>query len=164
MDRIKEIEERVKAATPGPWDRTTACTVRAIKDDLAVPLFESCVPYEWHRKVYTTAKVMADAHRDEVNNAEFVAHAREDVPWLLSHLSAVTAERDRIATDNSQRLLEVVRDRDQLRKALEKQLCLLRGMDDKNTGEDRCVTSYSLIRSMMRSIAETLAAAAKVQP
>ena len=59
------IQERVDAATPGPWseDRLWVAVLEHPKDDYA--------------------ELPADV--------AFVSHAREDVPWLLSELAAAEA-------------------------------------------------------------------------
>jgi len=37
------------------------------------------------------------AHAVESRDQEFIANSREDVPYLLSHIDSLTAERDRLA-------------------------------------------------------------------
>lgn len=54
-------------------------------------------------------------------NAAFVAHSREDVPWLLSHIDRLTAERDdaRADRDHWQKLAtNHAQERDSFRRTL----------------------------------------------
>ena len=68
-----EIRKRADAATPGPWivekDRYSATV-----------LTSECDEY-----------IIFDCH---TTDAEFISHAREDVPRLLDALEAAEAERD----------------------------------------------------------------------
>lgn len=76
MTRADEIRTRAEKATPGPWKIT------------------------WPSEEVEDADgrlVAADA-RQNSDNTEFIAHAREDIPWLL-------AERDRL-TKNLDTLFE----------------------------------------------------------
>lgn len=87
---LAAIAARIAAATPGPWEVNSTTgdsdwgeyTVYGIKgvDDAT----------------FTCDDAPAFAHSDGMNraDADFVAHAREDIPALLDALAAVTAERD----------------------------------------------------------------------
>lgn len=78
-EREGEIAARVEAAHPGPWRRS---------DDEG----------SLERYVLSEDDLMAISFGYRGNNtqaeANFVAHAREDVPALLAELAAVRAERD----------------------------------------------------------------------
>lgn len=89
--RLAEIRAREQAATEGPWirwhDQETIPNwdgFIVIGDDAAEG--EECNPVA---KIYTE------------DDAEFAAHAREDVPWLLAYaegaVSAGCAQQQRIA-------------------------------------------------------------------
>jgi hypothetical protein len=70
---LNAIEARANAATPGPWSYATAY-VNAGKEDIAL--------------LYSA---FGDGTIDEffpnaINNAAFIAHARQDVPVLLAHV------------------------------------------------------------------------------
>ena len=72
MSRLDEIRERLDAATPGPWVRNDE---------------------EFYARI--CAKEYADiAHVGRANDSDFIAHAREDIPWLLGEVARLTAERD----------------------------------------------------------------------
>ncbi len=78
MSRLEEIRARVEAAAPGPWftDPSERCMIGGgdIQDiNWTGP---------WIAETYTS------------DDSDFIAHAREDVPYLLSDLARVTAERD----------------------------------------------------------------------
>lgn len=69
--RIGEIRARCEAATPGPWKQYN----------------------DW--EVITPSKIQSVAHTfnpNANNDAEFIAHVREDVPYLLSEVERLIAE------------------------------------------------------------------------
>lgn len=69
MNRIEEIKARVEAATPGPWwgDHANYCVVQA------------------HRAHDDNPETVADNVYAE--DIDFIAHAREDIPYLLDELA-----------------------------------------------------------------------------
>lgn len=87
-ERISEIRARLEAATPGPWEALTRAPdwgATEIGAQLDTP----------------DARVIADTElwgrqptEQNVQDAAFIAHAREDVPFLLARLGALEAERD----------------------------------------------------------------------
>lgn len=67
MSRLEEIKARADAATEGPWE-----------------VEESAL----NHKIYSNDGIksrLADIHMG-IDNAQFIAHARADVPWLLERL------------------------------------------------------------------------------
>lgn len=74
MSREEEIRARADAASNGPWwydgrdifHKPTGSNM----DQIVIPL-----PLTWHE-----SQAVPDA------DAEFIAHAREDIPWLLDQL------------------------------------------------------------------------------
>lgn len=78
-ERLDEIRARVDKATPGPW-KLWAMSVMA--DPVGNSNFDD-------------ALLIADTHDPHRGlrtfNAQFIACARGDVPWLLARLDAVTA-------------------------------------------------------------------------
>ena len=74
--RLAEIEARTRAATPGPWDWVDYGEVitRDEHDSIAMAM-ETTMGH---------------------TNAAFIAHARTDIPALLSHLRALEAENARL--------------------------------------------------------------------
>lgn len=91
---LAPIEARAEAATKGPWDTLGGNLVRAIAADreLAVPIFRSEAPVDWHKNKRLTHPVFVRAYRDEVNNATFIAHAREDIPALIAEVRRLREE------------------------------------------------------------------------
>ena len=77
-DRTDEIRARLEAATPGPWERNNQHTKQR---GIAGPL-----------------GLCATAWED--GDAEFIAHAPDDVTWLLSRVEELS---DRILLMEAQR-------------------------------------------------------------
>lgn len=71
-DRLDAIRARLEAATPGPWERNDQHTKQ---HGIAGPL-----------GLHATAW--------EDRDAEFIAHARADVAWLLDKVERLESERD----------------------------------------------------------------------
>lgn len=117
---IEAIQARADAATPAPWDTLGGTRVRAIKGDLAVPIFQSETPIDWHKKKNVTHSVLCRAYADEVNNATFIAHARTDIPALIAEIERLRAtpkpldgEAERLCSelrDEAQRVREIIAD------------------------------------------------------
>ena len=95
-DKRSEIKQREAAATKGPWRYEsyvsgTRCV--SIPDRRALYEYRNqkceCHPAEamhW---------VNAPHDDQEVLNLRFIAHAREDIPYLLAELDRIEAQRDR---------------------------------------------------------------------
>lgn len=85
--RLDEIRARERAATPGPWEA----------DGEHVFSVEGwAVSYTGGFGHHVNRLKMTPARAAEVqrNNNEFIAHAREDIPYLLSEIDRLTAELD----------------------------------------------------------------------
>ncbi|HET6633805.1 MAG TPA: hypothetical protein VFH77_02135 [Streptomyces sp.] len=110
--REAEIRERAAAATAGPWgtyyENPQSDGVRLI--DIAADLQDTGHGYRCRRYIAQTESGQIDndpAHRDwdadqdndqSAADAEFIAHAREDVPVLLAEIERLRGEledRDR---------------------------------------------------------------------
>jgi hypothetical protein len=80
MSRLDEIEARAEAASNGPWWFDGRDIFHKPSDSnldaIVIPL-----PLTWHE---TQAVARADA--------EFVAHARDDIPWLIARVRALEAQ------------------------------------------------------------------------
>ena len=85
MSRLGEIKARADVATPGPWhawDRGIGWEVHK-GEECAPGCGRSCDALNGEfRDTFTRA------------DAEFIAAAREDVPWLVSEVESLTAERE----------------------------------------------------------------------
>ena len=75
--RLRDIEERAKKATPGPWEWGEA-----------------------GHAIQAPSRTVLDAHRRlsflSRDDAAFIAGAREWVPWLLQQLAASRSEVERL--------------------------------------------------------------------
>lgn len=86
MSRQSEIRARVEAASEGPWKRHTEFVndVWTGKDGRMGSILTS-VRHHKLGKMGEFKDLMGE-------DAEFVAHARQDIPWLLDRLESVEAE------------------------------------------------------------------------
>ena len=76
MSRLDEIEKRAENATKGPWTYGSGC-VFTDKSCVTDGVFEYVV----------------DSFRaGNEPNAEFIAHAREDIPWLVAEVKRLRAQ------------------------------------------------------------------------
>jgi hypothetical protein len=80
MDRLEEIQEREQKVTGGEWH---------ISNDPSYPGIYTQLFYDGEtRKVYICLET-------EANDAEFIAYARSDIPWLLDQLAQARQEASR---------------------------------------------------------------------
>lgn len=113
-EREQEIRERAAAATPGPWGLYDDGTGRY---DIAADLEDTGHGFRCRRQIVQTLDEPIDndpAHRDWTGeddddqilaDAEFIAHAREDVPALLAEIDRLRA---RIAEQGARAYRELV--------------------------------------------------------
>ena len=88
MTRIEEIRARLEAATPGPWEFSNSSDVRESKGEFRAP--------NPHNGFMLVGPWTNDA------DAAFIAHSREDVPFLLAEvtkLRAIIEEAKTLRTD-----------------------------------------------------------------
>ncbi len=83
--RLSQIEERVAKATPGPWRRDGCYIVRDISGE----------DFEGWENVLSLGNSLA-CQKQSIRNLEFVANSREAIPYLLSKVKELEAERDRL--------------------------------------------------------------------
>lgn len=89
-ERLAEIRERAEAASPGPWERGLnewAVQISSVFWGDGRLLAEMNILNE-------ADMVDPVAYERSEPNAEFIAHAREDVPWLLAEVVRLMAERE----------------------------------------------------------------------
>ena len=97
-EQIEAIKARAEKATPGPWTawdhagwyQPYVSVVDTDKKDIiapGVPGDETAIGRTWGTR---------GKYEIETDNAEFIAHARDDIPYLLSHITAIEADRDRM--------------------------------------------------------------------
>ena len=106
MTRLTEIEERAKNATEGPWKKgytiLTPQTKRWSKKQM-----EMNDRVEWMRVFANfseedqgrSRRHIADCSHDHEYqaNVDFIAHSREDIPYLLSLLRSAEEALDRLS-------------------------------------------------------------------
>ena len=75
-DRLEEIKDRCEVATPGKWGYSQ--------------IFNSILGGRgW-------TKTICHSAADNGNNMDFIANARQDVPWLIEQLESKRAEVERL--------------------------------------------------------------------
>jgi hypothetical protein len=77
---IEEIKARANAATPGPWE----------------------YEYYWYYdspQVETLREVVCRVQDED--DGRFIAHARQDIPDLISEITRLTAENEGLKKENS---------------------------------------------------------------
>lgn len=97
MNRLEEIEAREKAATPGRWESPYTPGLRW--NDPMVCGYDSRAP-EREAPYYCTGPntpTLAQAEAD----SDFIAHARDDVPWLVAQVRERDAEIARLRAENA---------------------------------------------------------------
>lgn len=84
--RVKEIEERCEKATPGPWVWTSPS--------------ESCPGEGWTISRWENGMIGREVvvqywlrNKEAYSNQTFIAHAREDIPFLISTVRKLTSDR-----------------------------------------------------------------------
>lgn len=100
---LAEIQGRVDAASPAPWhvargwDGEPYAAVRAnggLDTSLASMLTPGVTPGGGYR----------EPEERPLKNAEFIAHAREDVPALLAEVRSLRAQREAVLHTTNDRL------------------------------------------------------------
>jgi hypothetical protein len=87
-DRLGEIRARVAAATPGPWEFDSYCRILA-------PFEYLCDDEHYGNIVASVPAWGGDtARHPHDDNAELIAHSRDDLAYLLAELERLAAERD----------------------------------------------------------------------
>lgn len=94
-ERLTAIEERAAKATPGPWERDTRrkTQYRVYCDDEVGSGIADC----------ESSYALMLCGDDFIANAEFIAHAREDVPYLLGVVADLRSRLSRMEREGPQR-------------------------------------------------------------
>lgn len=108
--RVAAIQERLKAATPGPWNVTDGITddegddhgrpftIRAASK-AAFAQWGLMGDYRGCHVADVTCNPSVTGHRDSARieaNAEFIANAPSDLAWLLAERDALSASREEV--------------------------------------------------------------------
>lgn len=103
MTRLEEIRERWEKATPGPW-KADDFGYAGMEEPCSIVIHTG--KFDWQDINGEGESVIASMFWDsqEADNAAAIAHAREDVPWLLEQMSharervhALSHEVDRLS-------------------------------------------------------------------
>lgn len=87
QEQIQQIQARADAATEGPWKVVDkGNTVKSV----AVTTFAGA----WRPQ-----EMICPNMSPKTVNAGFIAHARQDIPELLSYIAELEAERDEMVED-----------------------------------------------------------------
>lgn len=93
-ERIEEIQARTEAATGGPWVAgPTPGYLMAMQDEHGMGLPLTIRAPEVHTEEIATVWVYC---LPTEANAEFIAHAREDIPWLLAETARIREQFEAI--------------------------------------------------------------------
>lgn len=100
MTRLEQIKSRADAATEGPWEWKDAYDFREHIEHQKQGLEADCENIEQGRMTLDSPdkRVLEEwsEHADDAGleikklDAQFIAHARADVPWLAGHLDIAT--------------------------------------------------------------------------
>lgn len=91
--RLEEIRERVGRATECEWVAVVTVAKDGSGEGVSVSSRERAIPGE--TPVFTIAKCGKNDEPSR-NDALFIAHARQDVPWLLGQLEAKDKELEEL--------------------------------------------------------------------
>lgn len=91
-EELAAIRERAEKSTPGPWVRRGQWIVGGDKgwDEVLAPDDVECGLY-----CYGGTSRIELSEED----ADFIAHAREDIPALLTHIDELEAELSRVLSE-----------------------------------------------------------------
>ena len=85
MDKLDEIRARCEAATPGPWAEKTNCHPQCNGE-----------PWGWISGANGNITWGGNAGRTD---AAFIAHAREDIPYLLAEIKRIQKHAENLRLD-----------------------------------------------------------------
>lgn len=100
-DRLAEIAERERKATPGEWEHACHGVVLFAKRNDDKEMSPRCginVGIEWLPSGGTL-----DDRKEVLSTADFIAHARADIPWLLDNTNNALAFVARVRNQYSPR-------------------------------------------------------------
>lgn len=143
-ERLAEIEARMEAATEGPW--------RFEPEGESHCGEPQCCSEYWDNRIWGADRVLAESHMLYEADAEFIAHARTDVPWLVEQVRELQAEVERLretCVAYSKRDIAVTTERDAAREQVRQRdevLHWLISMDEPESEARRTVTLTEIIR------------------
>lgn len=95
MSKLDEIRERWEKATPGPW-KAHDFGYGGMEEPCSIVIHTG--KFDWQDINGEGTSVIASMLWDsqEADNADAIAHAREDVPWLLAKIDRLDEQVKRI--------------------------------------------------------------------
>ena len=99
-EELAAIRARCEAASPGPWKAKEAVgfcgrsTALCLNMSEGSELCDNCVAWRWDSPAWVVGAYNLDLGRGDGlsdENAQFIAHARQDIPALLDALEAAEA-------------------------------------------------------------------------
>lgn len=92
---LEQIRERLEAATPGPWFREYGDVITAHPDPRDT---EEGYDDPRHARVVRAAPHLPKKDRQSIADADFIAHARTDVAFLLDLVKRQQEAIERVTT------------------------------------------------------------------
>jgi hypothetical protein len=102
MDRLTEITDRLKAATPGPWKWDGIAYIWTDKNRMVADTDEEKGAFRPRGHGYMQSQLGMTEEQIEAQqnaNAELIANAPSDISYLLTRLHEAEAERDKAKGD-----------------------------------------------------------------
>src|SRR5690606_12364587 len=84
-EQLQEIKTRAEAATPGPWEWDFALPTDEIKK-----VYGECSV--WMTLAHSGIGQWVDGQPGALDDADFIAHARTDVPALIAEVERLKAQ------------------------------------------------------------------------
>lgn len=110
---LKEMVDGLEGVTPGPWDWLMSGLIRALRDDLAGPLFEVRVPHKKYQRLTKT-------HVQEVSNGQHIARCSPDnvraIAAYVDHLQSALKESIRLQGEYASEVERLKAERDAARE------------------------------------------------
>jgi len=86
LRRLEEIEKRASKATPGPWRYGESRDEQWVESSLPPNVPHHLIVYDEY-----IGEPDQEVWKQTANDLSFIAHAREDVPWLCSLMRKLLA-------------------------------------------------------------------------
>ena len=103
IEKLEAIEAREQAATPGPWEKSFLS-----EDYGAGYCMTTFFVKQPDGNLYRIGSAdTSEKYIEENSNAEFVAHARPDVPALIAEVKRLNAEVERMTREYDSAVADV---------------------------------------------------------
>ncbi len=113
MSRIEEIKERTEKARKGPWEWDG----RIVEKD-------GSIYHPQGSYLADTLICLGDTYEDDHFDLDFIAHAREDIPYLLTELSAARKEIEELKAERDE-AVRVIENLYSCKYEPDKMLCII---------------------------------------